>query len=162
MEVQTYTRADIMDMNVGWIPVLLTNLGMLPGGDERGRIMAELVRRGLIRDPPLEFSHSEIEISTNPLITETMSDTGRIKMVVSMISMDAEDRSYGIVGNITEEQKDVLFSAVGTYAPERALKVMRWSGMSTGISFEADQLIKLNKDNWPKYPVLTITFMAWD
>nr|QBK90441.1 MAG: hypothetical protein LCPAC103_01220 [Pithovirus LCPAC103] len=109
-----------------------------------------------------EFSHSEIEISTNPLTIETMSDTGRIKMVVNMTDEEGFTHSYGIVGNITEEQQDILFSATNSHVPDRALKVMRWSGMSTDISFEADQLIKLNKDNWPKYPVLTVTFMTWN
>ena len=156
MEVQTYTTADIYNMNPSWVPVFLAKLGLQPTGVHtgRGRIVEELNKRGLILDPPIEVPR--------PLNIKMMSDTGRIKMVVNMTVEDGDTYSYGIVGNITEEQKDVLFSAVGTYAPERALKVMRWSGMSTGISFEADQLIKLNKDNWPKYPVLTITFMAWD
>nr|QBK90462.1 MAG: hypothetical protein LCPAC103_01430 [Pithovirus LCPAC103] len=46
---ETYTKEDIMSMDLGWIPAFLTKLGMSPGGDERSRILAELDRRGLIR-----------------------------------------------------------------------------------------------------------------
>ena len=50
MEVpETYTKEDIMGMDLGWIPTFLTKLGMSRGGDERSRILAELDRRGLIR-----------------------------------------------------------------------------------------------------------------
>ena len=155
MEVQTYTTADIYNMNPSWIPVFLAKLGLQPTGVHtgRGRIVEELNKRGLILDPPIEVPR--------PLNIKMMSDTGRIKMVVNMTVEDGDTYSYGIVGNITEEQKDVLFSAAGSHGSDRAMRVMRYNDRTSDISFEADQIISLHKDNWPKYPVLTITFMTW-
>ena len=49
MEIPMYTTENIMNMSSDWIPLFLEKLGLTPGRNERGKIIAELTRRGQIK-----------------------------------------------------------------------------------------------------------------
>ena len=105
----------------------------------------------------------------------------RFVMVVSLVNMDGLVDHIGIKGELTDEQVDVLLSAADECptdhfgcgeVPEMSEheKVRSALAMLNRPYYEGDkhdqalckeQMVKLTTVNWPRYPVLTTTFVDW-
>ena len=100
----------------------------------------------------------------------------RFVMVVSAVMEDGYSKDYGIKGELTVKQREILLAAAGKTGTadevwmaaaiiERDIELLDEFDIHEEITehfLKPEQVIKLTSDNWPKYPVLTSVFMRWN
>jgi len=102
----------------------------------------------------------------------TSSD--KIHAVVTF-SVDSDNWTLGVKGPLTSYQEDALYDAIGTYwgtpkMDKAALITRFWalenaeearSPLADEVRYSVlpkDRVVNLNKENWPRYPVLVFSY----
>lgn len=117
MEVPVYSRDEIVNMPAEWIPVFLRGLRMLPGGDERRRILQKLESLGKIKTTFELFPHLPAELQVE--VMRQASPTAREGSLVSHGMLEIADAA--LMENI--RNNDLIDPSIGIADREKYFKV---------------------------------------
>jgi len=99
-----------------------------------------------------------------------------ITAIINITGEDALTNSIGVTGCITDAQRKIMFDATtkGGSTKEAVDLMIITRCYIYGLEerpedfeafkhiFDADQLMVVYEDNWPRYPVLTVEIGSWD
>jgi len=101
-----------------------------------------------------------------------MTDKKIIKAVVTITIEDGLNYTFGIY-NPTKIQREILFDAIGkdSDTPEckKVFFILKWYTNEEDPSYtevkghilDDEQIVEINRENWPHYPVLTFSYLSW-